>query len=116
MVARSGWTKMGCLLTLLIVAAIGYFGVNVGQHFLTDYELRDIMRTEARFAARRSDTAIMRRIAAKVDSLGLPPEAANVRVRRAGGVIFIYTEYTVRMEFPFFVKEFQFTPSVQAPF
>ena len=33
MVARSGWSKVGCLLVLLIVATIGYFGVNVGQHF-----------------------------------------------------------------------------------
>lgn len=116
MVSRPGWTKLGCLVTLLFLATAAYFGVNVGNHFWKDYQLRDIMRQEARFAAKRTDAAIMRRIQAKVDSLGLPPEAGNVQVRRAGGVIFIYSEYRVRMEFPFYVKEFYFAPHAQAPF
>ena len=116
MVNRAGRTKMGCLVMLLLAASTVYFGVNIGNHFWKDYQLRDIMRTEARFAGRRDDAAIKRRIAAKVDSLGLPPEAGDIQVRRVGGVIFIYTEYRVRVEFPFFVKDFAFAPSAQAPF
>lgn len=116
MVNRAGRTKLGCLVSLLLFASVVYFGLNIGNHFWKDYQLRDTMRAEARFAARRTDTAIVLHIAAKADSLGLPPEAGNVQVRRVGGVIYIFAEYRVRVEFPFFVKEFNFAPSAQAPF
>jgi hypothetical protein len=116
MVNRAGRSKLGCLVLLLLFASAVYFGVNIGNHFWKDYQLRDTMRQEARFAARRDDVAIARHIAAKADSLGLPPEAGNVQVRRSGGVIYIFTEYRVRVEFPFFVRDFSFAPSAQAPF
>jgi len=116
MVTRRGASKLGCLLVLVIIGTIGYFGFNVSKHYIRNYQLRETMESQARFAAQRSDSTIRRMIQFKVDSLGLPEEARNIRVKRANGVIFIYTEYSVTIEFPYFVKRMYFSPQVQAPF
>src|SRR5882762_5702037 len=100
MVNRRGASKLGCLFTLLILAAIGYFGVNVGKHMWNYYVFKDAMQEEAHFAANRTDAVIKRRLQALVDSLGLPESAKNIRIKRSGKVILIFTEYYEHIEFP----------------
>ena len=113
---RRGASKLGCLVMLLLVSAVGYFGVNVGRHLLKYYELKEAMRAEARYAASRSDVVIKRRLSSLVDSLGLPESARNIQVRRGDHTIWIWTEYYVHIEFPGFVKEIDFLPQAQGPF
>ena len=114
--ARRGRSTVGCLLMLLIVMALGYFGVNIGRPFWHDYQFEDRMRQEARFAAKRSDLTIQRRLAAFADSLGLPEAARKVKVRRRQGTIEIWTEYYVVIEFPGIVREIRFSPQVVGTF
>jgi hypothetical protein len=116
MVNRRGAGKLGCLVSLLMLAAVIYFGVNVGKHMWTYYVFKDAMQEEAHFAAHRTDAVIKRRLQAKVDSLGLPESAKNIRVKRSGNVILIFTEYYDHVEFPLYVKEIHFTPQVQSIF
>lgn len=112
MVARRGASRLGCLVTLLLVVAVAYFGVNIGTVYLRSYRLRDAMVQEARFSDNRSDDVIRARLVALVDSLELPPEAARFRIRREARRIVISTEYTELVELPMFVREFHFTPQV----
>ena len=107
---------MGCLLLLMVVMALGYFGVSIGRPFLHDYQFKDRMRQEARFAAKRSDLTIQRRLAQFADSLGLPEAARMVKVRRRQGTIEIWTEYYVVVEFPGIVREIRFSPQVVGTF
>jgi hypothetical protein len=116
MVIRRGVTALGCLVMIVIVAAIGYFGANVGRPYLRYYRFKDAMQVEARFAAQRTDAVIRRRLRALADSLRLPEGARNITVRRANSIIFIYTEYYEQVEFPGFVKEVYFSPQAQGPF
>lgn len=116
MVNRRGGTKLGCLATLVIIGAIGYFGITIGNHFLHYYEFKDSMQQEAHFAASRTDAAILGHLQAVVDSLGLPESAKNISIRRANNVIFIYTHYYVSIEFPGFVREIHFSPQAMGPF
>lgn len=113
---RSGRSTVGCLMLLLIVMALGYFGVNIGRPYVHDYQFEDRMRQEARFAAKRSDLTIQRRLAAFADSLGLPEAARKVQVRRRQGTIEIWTEYYVVIEFPGIVREIRFSPQVVGTF
>lgn len=113
---RRGKTTLGCLLLLLFVMALGYFGVNIGRPFFNDYQFRDRMRQEARFAAQRSDQTIQRRLGQYADSLGLPEAAQKVKVRRRQGTIEIWTEYYVVIEFPGIVREIRFSPQVVGTF
>ena len=70
---RQRWamSSLGCLVLLLLVAAAGYFGVNIGEHYFRFYQFQDSMRQEVKFAAHNSDALILRHL--------------RVFIRRTGG-------------------------------
>ena len=113
---RRGRSALGCLLTLLLLTAAGYFAVNIGEPYVRFYRFQDAMRQEARFAGSRSDAEIRRRLAAFADSLGLPAEAGRVIVRRRPKSISISSEYYERVEMPAFVREIRFAPAGEGSF
>lgn len=113
---RAGKGTLGCLFTIFLVIAIGYFGINAGRPFWDNYQFQDRMQQEATFAAKRSDLTIQRRLRAYADSLGLPETAQRVRVRRRSGTIEIWAEYYVNIEFPGVVREVHFTPRAVGTF
>ena len=110
--ARRGRGRLGCLVSLLLVVTIAYFGFNIGEVYMRFFRLRDAMVQEARFAHNRDDETIRLRLAATADSIGLPGEAARIRIRREARRIIISTEYSEHVELPMFVKEFRFTPQI----
>lgn len=114
--ARPGKGTLGCLFTIFVVIALGYFGVNAGQPFWHNYKYEDRMKQEAQFAAKRGDVTIQRRLRAYADSLGLPETAQRVGVRRRAGTIEIWADYYVVIEFPGVLREVHFTPRVVGTF
>ena len=108
--ARRGLSTLGCLFSVLLVAAIVYFGVNVGEHYFRFYQYQDSMRQEVRFAAHNSDLQIVRHLRERADSLGLPESAGEVSVQRDGRHIEIESEYYVHIELPLMVREVRFNP------
>ena len=110
MVARRGTSRLGCLVTLLLVVAVAYFGFNIGEVYVRYFRLRDAIEQEARFAENRTDDAIRLRIAALVDSLGLPDEASRLTIVRNANRIVISSDYSETVELPLFVREFRFAP------
>ena len=114
--ARAGRSTLGCLLTLLVVAAVVYFGVNVGETYLRYLRFRDSMEQVARFAGRYDDATIRNRLALAADTLGLPESAKQVQVRRRDRYISIWADYYERIELPMYVKEVHFVPRVDRSF
>jgi hypothetical protein len=114
--ARSGKGSLGCLLTLLIIAAIGYFGVNAGEVYVRFYQFQDAMKQEVRFAAHNPDAVILRHLRAQVDSLGLPESAGEVNLQRDGRHIEIESEYYEHIELPLTVREVHFNPRASGIF
>lgn len=113
---RRGRSQLGCLVMILILAAVGYFGFTVGTALWDYYQFVDRMKQEVRFAASRSDAVIKRRIVAFADSLGLPEAARVVHVKRGNKLLVIWAEYYQVLEFPGFVKEIRFNPQAAGPF
>ena len=74
---RRGASALGCLFSLLIVAAVGYFGVNVGACTGVSTSTRTTCSQEARFAGQRTNDQILTRLQAAADSLGLPEGASK---------------------------------------
>jgi hypothetical protein len=111
--ARRGRSSLGCLVTLLVLAAAVYFGVNVGEVYLRFYRFQDAMKQEARFARVNSDVVIRRRLRARADSLDLPEAAFDIRVTRRGRQITIESEYYEHVELPLFVREVYFHPRAE---
>ncbi len=110
---RRGTSKLGCLVSLLLLVTVIYFGVNIGEVFLRYYRFRDEMAQEARFGAKADDDDIKRRLASFADSLGLPEEATRLTIRRQRGGISISSQWTETVELPLFVRQFHFAPTVE---
>lgn len=114
---RRGRSSLGCLLMLLVLTAAGYFAVNLGEAYWRFYRFQDAMKQEARFAARRTDDAIMNHLLAKADSLGLPAHAAtHLRVRRTPNLLRISSDYYETIELPLVVRELRFEPHAEGSF
>ncbi|HUO53079.1 MAG TPA: hypothetical protein VMT93_11195 [Gemmatimonadaceae bacterium] len=114
--ARPGKVRLGCILSLLLVGAIVYFGYNVASVALDYYQYQDAMDQEARFAMRLPNDVIATHLRAKADSLDLPESAKKVQIRRKGNEIFIWADYTVNIELPGFVQEVELRPHVERVF
>jgi hypothetical protein len=114
--ARAGKGTLGCLFSLFVVFSVGYFALNIGRPFWNYYQFKDRMQQEARFASRRSDITIQRRLRDFADSLELPENALKVQVRRRTGTIEIWAEYYELVELPGIVKEFYFEPRAVGTF
>lgn len=114
--ARAGKGTLGCLFSLFVVFSIGYFAINIGRPFWNYYQFKDRMQQEARFASKRSDITIQRRLGQYADSLELPENARKVNVRRRTGTIEIWAEYYELVELPGIVKEFYFEPRAVGTF
>lgn len=113
---RRGASTLGCLLSILLMVTLIYFGVNIGEPYLRFFRFQDAMRQEARFAATKTDDDIRRRLAALADSLGLPDHAGRVNVQRGNRRIRISSSYSERVELPLIARDFLFTPRAESSF
>lgn len=110
---RRGVTVLGCLVSLLIVACIAYFGLRLGRIYWRYYEFRDDMQQEARFASQRTNDEILKHLRASADSLGLPDEAKQITILRGEKTISIESEYTEEFQIPAYTREFVFNPRAE---
>ena len=117
--ARRGASSSGCLLTLLILVAALYYGVNIGEVYFRYYRLLDEMQTQTRVASALDDGTIRRRIQAAIDEIGLPDSAGGrqLLIRRTASPreIVIETRYSERVSLPLFNHSFSFHPRATQP-
>ena len=113
---RRGSSSLGCLFTLLVLAAIAYFGVNIGEVYFRYFQYKDAMRQEVRFAAHNNDAVIVRHLRDQADSLRLPDGARNVLVQRDGRHIEIEAEYYEHVELPLTVRDVYLNPHAEGIF
>ena len=116
MTTRRGASSLGCLFTLLVVAAVSYFGVNIAEVYWRYYQFHDDMQQEARFAQHTRTDSIALRLQASADSLDLPEAAGHVIIRRSSNMITIESDYYESVEVPGYVQELHFHPRAEAQF
>jgi hypothetical protein len=111
---RRGASTIGCLFSILVVALIGYYGVNLGQVWWRYWELVDRMKSAARFSVTVSAPETLRRLQADVEEIGLPAEAKKFKIQRstAPPSVTISTEYHEKVELPFLHRTLTFKPTV----
>lgn len=115
---RRGASKLGCLLSTAFFVASIYYGIGIGRIYLRYYELVDEMQASARFALNRSDDVIRRNLEARIDELGIPPEAKRLSIRRTGPprTIVIRTQYRELLDLPLKPRYLVFKPKVESRF
>jgi len=117
-VSRRGASSSGCLLSLLLLVAALYYGVNIGEVYFRYYRLLDEMQTETRIASGLDDGTIRRRIQAAIEEIGLPGAAgSNLVIRRTAfpREIVIETRYSESVSLPFFNHSFSLHPRAVQP-
>jgi hypothetical protein len=113
---RTGATKLGCLVQLLILTAIGYFGVPAAQKYWLFVQYRDAMIQEVRFRGGQPIPQIRARLMNIADSLGLPEDAGILLIKKQGRVISIEAHYEETIDLPGFKKEIHFEPKASGTF
>ena len=111
-----GVSTVGCLFSLLLVAVVFYYGIDIGRVYWDYYKLLDQMKVSARFAQTQNDEQILRTLRGTVDELGLPEQAKRFVIRRTASprMIRIRTEYNVQIELPFTVRIITMKPEAEA--
>jgi hypothetical protein len=115
---RRGASTMGCLLSLLVLVAVLYYGVNIGEVYFRYYRLLDEMQGQARVASALDNGTIQRRIAAAIQEIGLPDDASsNLEITRSATPreITIETDYAETVNLPLFVHTFHLHPKATEP-
>jgi hypothetical protein len=114
--SRRGSSGLGCLFSLLLFSVALYYGVNIGKVYLRYYQLIDGMRSQARLAPSLQDDVIHRRLDLQADSL-LPESRPRFKITRGGhpNRIVIETQYTDRVDLPFFKHTFLMRPRAEEP-
>ncbi len=111
---RRGASTLGCLFSLLIAVVIAYFGYGVAEVYIRSYRFNDALTNQAKFAKHASDDEIRKRLRSLADSLGLPEEAGQVRIRRTANRITISSTYSEFLDLPGFARTVSFSPSASA--
>ncbi len=101
MVRRRGASTLGCLIPLLLLAVVAYFGFPAGEAYFRFYQYKDAMGQEARFASTVTDEHIKTRLVALADSLDMPPGAELLTIDRTTTTITISAEYDEVIRLPF---------------
>jgi hypothetical protein len=112
---RRGKVKLGCVLTLAVLAAGVYLTIANVRTYINYWAMKDEMRVQAQFANNLDDESIRRRLRAKADELQLPPEARRITIRRRTRPreIVITTEWEVMLKLLVTTMPLTFSPEVR---
>ena len=115
---RRGESRLGCLVTLLVLSIVALFGWEYAELYYRNYVYQDAMRQAVRFAARNDSASIVRGLRAKADSLDMPPEAKQLTVRRRARERYleISAEYVDTLRGPVGRRAVRFRPHAEGSF
>ncbi|MGH9756841.1 MAG: hypothetical protein ACRD4M_03830 [Candidatus Acidiferrales bacterium] len=107
-----GGTRRSFLLTIIIVAALIFFGSEIIPPYFANYQLQDSIETEARFAAGNNKTQqdILSDVMWKIKDLGIPAQAKDVHVTMVQDVVTISINYSVPIDLRVYQFTLQFHP------
>lgn len=80
---RKGGGTFGCLLSLVVLIGLIYMVSTLGRPYFRFQRFNAEVKSMARFASTLSDSTIRLRLRAQVDSLGLPPAARKITIKRS---------------------------------
>jgi hypothetical protein len=118
---RAGKTRLGCLLTVAVLAAALYVGYGAAEVYWRYYRLQDFVQGQAEFAPALTDDVILRRLVGYCDTLGVGLGNQDWVIRRSyqPREISISAHYqdSVVIAFPGLRKVFKvdFRPNAKAP-
>ncbi len=111
---RRGAGTLGCLFSLLVFAAMLYYGYHIGEVYWKFYQLQDAMKSQARLAPSLADDVIRRRLNESADEI-FPERQFKFKISRGGRPrkIVIESEYADSVDLPLFKHVFELKPRAE---
>jgi hypothetical protein len=111
--AQRGEGRLKALIYLVILVAGVYTAVKVVPAYVADYQLKDKMNEQARFAIvnRYTEDQIKDNIFRTIQDLDIPAKRDDVKVANTNHGIEITVNYTVPVDFLFYKTDLNFSPS-----
>lgn len=109
---RRGATRLGCLLSVLLIATVAYFGIGAMKIYWRSVEFKDAMHSELLRRTKLPDRELKARYRFIADSLGLPESAGDVVIKRKNGVITVESWYEETLVLPGHQRPWAFNPVV----
>ncbi len=115
---RSGKVRPALLLLLIVLAALGYYGFEIGGVYWRQYKLEDTVARELSFAGHTVDETIHQRVLEYIAAKNLPLSARDVRFARtdAPRTLRVSISYVETVNLLFTEKKFPMSVEVQRPF
>jgi hypothetical protein len=105
------------IIWLIIFVVVGYLLFQIVPPYVNDYQLHDILQTEARlFAARQKNAEAVRgTVWNEVQNLHIPAQREDITVSEAGRIGHIDVKYSVVVELPGYTLRLNFDPIAESP-
>jgi hypothetical protein len=110
-----GEGQFGCLVGIVIVLAVGVLAYKLIPVKVKAADLRDTVVNEAKSAGQHDERVIMRNILAKADELEFPVKEENVKIARKSTYVVIDVNYTVPVDLPGYVYNWNFHHHAENP-
>lgn len=113
--AQRGEGRLKALVYLVILICGVYVAVKLVPLYVAEYELKDKMNEQARFAIvnRYTDDQIKDNIFHTIQDLDIPASRDDVKVRTTGSGLEISVSYTVPVNLMVYKTDINFTPSTE---
>jgi hypothetical protein len=105
---------LGCLVWLVLLAALGYAGWRFGVPYVEYLRFKEEMLGQAQAAHMNPDEEIRAYLGEQATRLGIPLKARDVRVVRRAGSITISAGWSREVVLPRYRHTLHFQPSVSA--
>lgn len=107
---QRGAANLKAIFWIVVLVLVVYILFKVSPHFINNYELKDMMGTEARFASvgTRSVEDVREAVWKKMQELDIPAEKSDIKVEKVERRVRISVHYVVEVEFPGYTLKIPF--------
>ena len=115
--SQSGEGKLKAIIYTLILASAVYAAVKIVPVYVAEYELKDKITEQARFAIvnRYTEDQVRDIIFKVIQDLDIPANREDIKVQNTNHGVMITVNYSVPVDFKVYKTEFNFSPSSEAP-
>lgn len=109
--AERGEGRFKAIAWTVVLVAVIYAGVKIVPLYVNEYQLRDKMQEEARFAVvnRHSDEQIREVIWREIQDLDIPAKREAIQIENSNREVKISIEYSVPVDFLVYKTELHFS-------
>ena len=115
--SQRGEGRLKAIIYTLILASAVYAAVKVVPVYVAEYELKDKITEQARFAIvnRYTEDQVRDIIFKVIQDLDIPANREDIKVQNTNHGVMITVNYSVPVDFKVYKTEINFSPSSEAP-